>query len=233
MKTLTNLLLCMILFQINCKDRHTDCYDEGTCPPENYRYKLGGLKNYIWANTGSYWIYKHSKTGELDTQTVTSFYFDSAVSRGTEDYSKHITIKYDVLSRVIKSTAYNLTFSDNTSGYEANATPLTKDSTFNLKRYAGGFQLMWVLCYPFVKDKFAGNGASFVKFKSMDSTMVVQGKTYFDVAKLDIDFDVFDEKGCQYIPVTTYYWAKNVGLIKKTVNNCNFSWELIEYNIIK
>jgi hypothetical protein len=64
----------LILVLAACNDRSDDCHDDGTCPPENYRFELGELKSYLWAKPGSYWIYKNTKTGDLDTQICTGFY---------------------------------------------------------------------------------------------------------------------------------------------------------------
>ncbi len=80
MPTSKNLLFILLLLNLvwalpSCGPK--DCHDDGTCPPEYYRFKLGEAKDYLWAKPGSYWIYKNTLNGALDTQTCTYFYFDS------------------------------------------------------------------------------------------------------------------------------------------------------------
>lgn len=232
-----NLLFFLFwaFFIVSCDDgRSRDCHDDGTCPPEYYRFELGELKPYLWAKPGSYWIYKNTKTGDLDTQTCTGFYFDSAVSRGTYDYSKHISIKYDVLQRSISSSFNKWTFYDKVGGYNANATPVSNFISFNLERsYSEGPSWIIAIFYPFNSDKFSGTGSSITKYIGIDSLFNLQGKTYNNVVKFEIDIDGFKEKNCPTYLNTIYYWAKDVGLIKKDVKNCNTTWELTEFNIIK
>jgi hypothetical protein len=80
----------------------------------------------------------------------------------------------------------------------------------------------------------SGTGSSYTSYIGMDSTLTIQGKTYQNVAKFDIDKDdIWEEKLNCIRSNNIYYWAKDVGLIKKQSMSCSYSWELIEYNIIK
>lgn len=235
MKIILKLLTVIaVAILASCSDRSTDCHNDGTCPPEYYRFELGELKPYLWAKQGSYWIYKNTKTGDLDTQICTGFYFDSAISKGTKAYSKHITIKYDVLQRSISSSFNKWTFYDKVGGYDANATPLVNFASFNLERsYSEGPGWIIAMFYPFIDNQSRSNGASKITCIDMDSTLIMQGNLYNNVVRFDIDMDAIDEINCPNIPVTSYYWAKEFGLIKKIVKNCNYSWELIECKVIK
>jgi hypothetical protein len=181
---------------------------------------------------GSYWIYKNTQTGDLDTQTVLSFYFDSLISRGSEPYSRHITIKYDKLQRTIKSSFNNWIYYDETSRYFADATPL-KGLFYALGREATGGYIS-AFHYPFNNDLFSGTGAEKISFMGIDTVLEIQEKTYFNVVKFDVDLDAIWEMklNCKR-PNTIYFWAKGVGLVKKQMNRCNYSWELVAYNIIK
>lgn len=228
-----SLIILIILFCISCKNKNKDCKKDGSCPPEYYRIRIGEEpKSYLWSLPGSYWIYKNSQTGELDTQTCTGFQFESVTVKGIFDYSKHITIEYDRIKRTIWSSYNKWTYVDKTRDNSPDDEQFNNGRTI-LDRTAAGPGVIIPFFYPFENGLIYGNGASNTTCQGMDNTMAIQGKTYTNVAKFDIDLDQIDEKNCQYIPVTTYFWAKEVGLIKKTIKNCNYSWELIEYNIIK
>jgi hypothetical protein len=88
------------------------------------------------------------------------------------------------------------------------------------------------LFYPFTKNKSGSNGVSRITCMGMDSTLIIQGKSYNNVVRFEIDVDGFKEKNCPIYLNTIYYWSRDVGLIKKQVVTCNHSWELIEYKII-
>ncbi len=214
-----------VFFLNSCKE---DCKENGTCPPEYYRYELGEAMHYLWAKPGSYWIYKNTKTGDLDTQTMIGFKFDTVISKGTFDFSKHITIEYDVLSRNIYSSFNHWIYFDKTSKYEANS---KRDLETILERIVGT-GVIYPFFHPFVISQNVNPSNS--NFIGLDSNFIVSSKPYTNVAKFEIAIDgIWEEKLNCKRPNTVYYWAKGVGLIKKDMNGCGYSWELIEYNVIE
>jgi hypothetical protein len=169
------LLLGSIFIFASCdKDPTKKGYQHKPPKPEFYRFRLGEAKNYLWAKPGSYWIYKQTVTGDLDTQVVTDFYFDSIISKGTQNHSKHLTIEYDKLIRNIKSSFNGWTYSDKTSAYNAEATPF-KGLFFALNRQAFGGEI-YALHYPFNSNENSGTGAEVTSFGGMDSTLIIQAK---------------------------------------------------------
>src|SRR5574343_49048 len=168
---------------------NSDCHDKGNCAPEYYKYDLGEAKNYLWADTGSYWIYKNSKTGELDTQTCVGAITYWVHTQGTTNYAKHVTIDYEVLSRRIFSTFNQWEYNDKTTGANPNVAVL--ENNIIIDRTVGGEGINCPFFYP---------------------------------PKINYKLDCIR-------PNTKYYWVKNIGLIKKTMNRCNYSWDLIDYKI--
>lgn len=210
-----------------------DCHDDGTCPPEYYRFTLGEAKDYLWAKPGSYWIYKNTLNGALDTQTCTYFYFDSITVKGTQNHTQHVTVRYDRLKVDIYSSFNKWVYYRTTNPFSAES---NKPWYYRivLTTQVGGQGLIENYFSPFEKDVRYGTGSESTFFTGMDTTLTLQGKVYDKVAKFDVDIDdIWEEKlGC-IRPNTIYYWAKNVGLVKKEMKRCNYSWELIDYNIIK
>ncbi len=223
------MLFSLVIFLNNgCKPK--DCNKDGSCAELHYRAKFDDLKKYLYALQGSYWIYKNTKTAELDTQTCISFYYDSIKVRGTDNNTKYITLEYDKFSRVIYSTFYKTSIFDESIDLSANAINSNTDKAF-VKRIVYGVGSAYSLIHPFQAGFDFDGGASITKCQGLDSTLTVQGKTYYSVAKFDIDFDyTWDD-----INYTggVYYWAKDVGIIKHTHKVGKYSWELTDYKIIK
>jgi hypothetical protein len=217
------------------KDPSKPGYQGKPPKPEYYRIKMNDeLKSYLWSNLGSYWIYKNTKTGDLDTHIINGFYFDSILVKGIYPYSKHRTIYYDYLSKSFYSTFIKRFFYEYTRTFNPQATDLYITSN-DLTREGNGSR-NHPLVHPFLipKESKSGTGSSYAAYIGMDSTLTIQGKTYQNVAKFDIDIDGVWSKTYPYTTTgSKYYWAKDVGLVKKTATHRDENWELIEYNIIK
>lgn len=222
-------IICIFIFGA-CKNK--DCRKTGTCPREYYFKNMGEAKDYLWAKPGSRWIYKNTKTGALDTVTAVVFNFDTVITQGIEDYSLNVTVDYEHMFRGLYSTFSPYSYTENTSAYTANSRNLNNVRVILSRECTDG--LIECFFYPFDKDFLAGTGSMYCRYIGMDSLYSMQGKTYHNVVKFDLDSDDIGEPklSCIY-PHAIYYWAKNVGLIKKEVLTCNYSWELIEYNVIK
>jgi len=217
------------------KDPSKPGYQGKPPKPEYYRIKMNEeLKSYLWSNLGSYWIYKNTKTGDLDTHIINGFYFDSILVKGIYPYSKHRTIYYDYLSKSFYSTFIKRFFYEYTRTFNPQATDLYITSN-DLTREGNGSR-NHPLVHPFLipKESNSGTGSSYAAYIGMDSTLTIQGKTYYNVAKFDIDSDGVWSKTYPYTTTgSKYYWAKDVGLVKRTATHRDENWELIEYNIIK
>ncbi len=211
----------------HCKNK--DCHEDGTCAADYRKLWLGEAKAYLLAKPNSYWIYKNTTTNELDTQICTAFLMDTIIKRGTRNDTKHITVEYERLRRFIQSSYNKWEYYDETAKYNPDA---IRENKTGVDRYvfSGDAGINFPFFYPFNKDERIGN----TQCKGMDTTLIIQGKTYAKVVQFEINNDGIWERKLNCIRSTnTYYWAKDVGLIKKEMKTCNMSWELIEYNIIK
>ena len=228
-------ILCLLMLLGCDKDPSKPGYQGKPPKPEYYRIKMNEeLKSYLWSNLGSYWIYKNTKTGDLDTHIINGFYFDSILVKGIYPYSKHRTIYYDYLSKSFYSTFIKRFFYEYTRTFNPQATDLYITSN-DLTREGNGSR-NHPLVHPFLipKESNSGTGSSYAAYIGMDSTLTIQGKTYYNVAKFDIDSDGVWSKTYPYTTTgSKYYWAKDVGLVKRTATHRDENWELIEYNIIK
>ncbi len=223
------ILVYLILSNFGCKPK--DCHKDGSCAADNRVYPLGEAKNYLCFNKGSYWIYKNTKTGDLDTQVCEAYLLDNIVKKGSFNNTKHITVRYEQMSRTISSSFNDCNYYDNTSGYNPDAISFGIERTI-LIRNSSKIGTIGAYFYPFVENENYGTGSNVTTCIGLDSTLIVQGKTYYNVAKFDIDQDDIWYNFASY-PNAVYYWAKDVGLIKRWNKSENYSWELIEYNIIK
>lgn len=225
MKTPNFFLIILILSLMAC---NKDCSKNNTCPPENYHFTLGGAKDYLWADKGSYWIYRNSLTNELDTHTCVAYFVDTFISKGNEDYSQHVTVTYEKLSSQIYSSKYKWNITQKTNSFSANAQDPSKFRIILTRYVQAG--LTECFFYPFDMGIHAGTGSNTCGYIGMDSTYLLHGKQYKNVAKFYIDTDGTwgDTPPWTYAPIT-YFWAKDVGLICKTNKISNENWELIDY----
>lgn len=216
----------------HCKNK--DCHEDGTCAAEFYRIKINNeVKSYLLAQPGSYWIYKNTATNELDTQICTYFRIDSIKAKGTRNDTKHINIEYDRMKRYIKSSYNQWVYDEETNRNTPDASSYNNGRTL-FNRAVGGEGEIEPFFYPFIPGIGAGTGSSYTSFIGMDTTLTIQGKNYANVVRFEIDKDDIWERKLNCIRSNNiYYWAKDIGLIKKEMKTCNMSWELIEYNIIK
>ena len=225
-------LIASLLLVLTFMACEVDCRKRGNCPAEYYRNDLGEAKDYLWAAKGSYWIYKNSKTGELDTQTCMSSKTYWLNVRGSYKETQHITIDYEVLTRSIYSSYNNWVYYDKTTGHNPDAISFTDYK--KLGREVSGEGVNIPFAFPFLIGKGGSNGSSSTTCTNADTNMLVNGILYEHVVVFDINIDpIWENKLFCVRPNTRYFWAKNVGLIKKEMNRCGYSWDLIESQILK
>ncbi len=96
-----NFYFCLILLIIHgcCRDQRRDISGK-QCElrPDEYSYFwLGEAKDYMYFRTGTWWVYKNTNTGLLDTISVISSSLDTSVIKGSEDHSYPGSIQMKVL----------------------------------------------------------------------------------------------------------------------------------------
>jgi hypothetical protein len=226
----------------------------GACKPDKPKdpititYKLGEVKDYMYFKPGTWWVYEHDLTKERDSQYVTSSFIGPSTTKGTEEWSKHITLVQETMSMRIRSNfkdgwgAYNY-FDIYTTGQNVNASPYPD------------------LAFVFTRGKRPDNGMS-------GSSSDVFGYPYYTSPKKTVYMDTmytnYQLNNFTYDTVRVFavtygdavmqmpkvpvhfaaakcYYAKNVGIIRVTQKTSRVlddtpyihSWNLIKKNIIQ
>jgi len=193
-------------------------------------FALGESKDYVYFKRGTWWIYKNTKTGLLDTIEV----FNSVLDTLEKTSKKwHFTNEVFLVDSRSLNTGYY---------YYFYIRPLSPDVTTvtwacipNLERrepYEGDIAPFY---YPFDRLKNNPHGGYETYCTTIKDTMHVNGKVYSDVAVFYLVND-----NSEPIPMkrkaAKYYWARHYGLIQKDLFDGKFrgdtstlyhSWKLI------
>ncbi|MBL7836845.1 MAG: hypothetical protein JNM67_04975 [Bacteroidetes bacterium] len=191
---------------------------------------MGEAKNYLWAAKGSYWIYRNTKTGDLDTQTVTycKTYWNNV--KGTTKATRQRNVDYEVLSRGIYSSFNQWTYEDKTHQVVPDDIYFSGTYRVILDRLVASQNVNTPFFMPFAKGAYSG----YTLCSNTDTTISIGSINYEKVKVFTIDMDFIWEPKLSCIrPNTYYYWVKDIGLVKKKMNRCNYSWELIDYKILQ
>ena len=226
----------------------------GACKPDKPKdpititYKLGEVKDYMYFKPGTWWVYEHDLTKERDSQYVTSSFIGPSITKGTEEWSKHITLVQETMNMRIRSNfkdgwgAYNY-FDIYTTGQNVNASPYPNMAYVFTRTKRPDIIISGssseVFRYPYKEGK---NYEAF-----LDTTYTnyqLNNVTYDTVRVIDVTYgDAVMQT--PKVPVhdapAKCYYAKNVGIIKVTqktskVSNGSpyiHSWNLIKKNIIQ
>lgn len=221
------VLLCV---QTAC---NRDCHKNRTCAPVHYKFNLDSIKSYIWAEKGSYWIYKDTKTGDLDTNICVDYALDTLYDKGTYEYSNNISIEYQRMYITVWSTKYRWNLYWYTNLLNADQHNLDENFTMKYTKEVRG-ALCNCLFVPFDKNYIGGGPASPSYYIEELPQLEVQGKTYYHVQKIQVFNDGTWGPTPNYkSPKVMYYWVKDIGVIKRESENNTGNWELIDYDIVR
>jgi hypothetical protein len=222
------------------------CKPDKTKDPITITYKLGEVKDYMVFKPGTYWVYQNDITGEIDSQWVTSCQVGEYSQKGTEEYSRHITLKQEFFEMYIATN-----FID---GYGDN--PRWKVSSWGQKVNAyPSPDYAYVARKTKTANKTGGTAAVYGKpYYMSDKKEVFQislltnyelnGSTYDTVRVFRVGADwCFPQSKIPSLDGgnSDYYYAKNVGVIKiynpsYRVSDgvpLNQTWSLIRKNIVQ
>ncbi len=227
-------LLAQVLGFWSCKRENNNNNQEEKTYMGNY--PLGDERNYLYFKPGSMWVYECDSTRELDTQYMSSCY--------TEWYHLEY-IDYEVLyfqRRSINEGSIYYSFIPN-----------------SYIHYKKNFKWFYEMTITQFNPINGAEGNDIVYFNKMDTNFTVSRtkylgcKTNFKV--LDKVYDTVRVFKVEYgggfplpkYPMTTqngevtYYWAKNVGLVRQHIETFafinskkviySFNWNLKEYNV--
>ncbi len=207
--------------------------------PQKYlgTYPLGDIKDYLYFKPGSMWVYECDSTGELDTQIMVSC---------DTPWLKESYIQYQELDRVVQSKNEGSNYND--TRIKAG---IPYSDVFNYYFYltrwrwnpkTNGTGTDCIFFYPFDTNSNGGYGSSPTYYKGLLTNYTVLGNTYDTVRVFQVQAGGTFPK-CKIaswnIGTLKYYWAKNVGIIKISVNTaydglqvpCNFNWNLKSFKV--
>jgi hypothetical protein len=238
MSTLTKTclyLLCTALLLLNA------------CKPEKPEEKvyLGYFPatvplQYLYFKPGSYWVYECDSTGELDSQIM--------VKCDTPwQHQSYIDYQYVIYNK--KSITFKTSFN---TIYFGTAIPYNK-SQVGKYYFANSLEISGpnssatdcVFFYPFDTNSIGGFGSSPTYYKGHYDSMQVLGRWYKDVRVFQVQYagGFIEPKNVKTWGdgQITYYWAKNVGIIRQHVwtkkdglnTTFKFNWNLKRFLINK
>ena len=228
----------------------------GACKPDKPKdpltitYKLGEVKDYMYFKPGTWWVYEHDLTKERDSQYVTSSFIGPSTTKGTEEWSKHITLVQETMRLRIESNfkdgwgAYNY-FDIYTTGQNVNASPYPnlayqferqKVSTVFMYSTTTSFYYPYNLCPDkkscmyYLDTTLSNYQLNNFTYDTVRVFAVTYGDAVMQTPKVPVHF----------APAKCYY-AKNVGIIRVTQKTSRVlddtsyihGWNLIKKNIIQ
>ena len=189
---------------------------------------LGEGGNYIYFTQG-WWKYKNTVTEEIDSTILVSS--NRRVRHYTCGESNNSLKKEDITFRTeSKTVCVDKDFRIRQAWGCQPTNTLNRYFEFFAKDYCQNFSESVVFYYPFDLSS-SGNSGQDVVFNQLHDSLKVQDQWYYDVAEFEVDIDyIWDNK------ITKYFWAKNVGLIKREkyahwTREFIESWELVEFDV--
>ncbi len=235
------LPLLLIVILSTCRKKESP-----PSPPENLGFfSLGEAKDYLLFKPGTWWVYKNTYTNESDSMVLTYCFLDTSHAESTIRY-----FDYENIAFSIKSHRDNATY--NTAGRDWNPEVTHFNAGWGIEctRLGGyysshfsGSGISTQFYYPFDKSK-RGNGVYETTFSERKDSLIVLGKTYYDIAVFSVTGDdAFPYPNIFFGVIAInniYYWAKNYGLVKiemlgfdKNNDKLNMDWELTKSLIKK
>ena len=223
---LTAICLPLLLVIGACKPDKTD--------QQKYlgTYPLGDIKDYLYFKPGSMWVYECDSTGELDTQVM--------VSCDTPWFRKTY-IAVQKINYIIKSINRNETYM---MKQPFNDIPYNEKYKYflQIERTISVSGALDAIFYKPFDSTIHGFGSSPTYYKGLLTNYTVLGKTYDTVRVFQVQtggtFPYCKIKSWN-VGRLTYYWAKNVGLVRLFVETAydgtkkafNFNWNLKTYDL--
>ncbi len=193
------------------------------------------VKDYLYFKPGTFWIYKNSLTGELDTICVNNSVLDT-IQQTSKKW--HFSNELFLVSSKSKSTGHEYYHYMRSLGAEVNS--VTWACIPNMERknpFEGDITAFY---YPFNFHK-TKPGAYPTELISIRDTMIINQNTFNKVAIYYIKQDEL-EPGTLKRNAAKYFWARNAGLIRKDLFKSAFpgdtsillhSWRVINSSIIQ
>ncbi len=233
------LISFLTLLLIQCKDKNND-----KPPVDLGHFSLDStVAPYLYFKSGSWWVYKNDSTGEIDSQVMN--WSDYRLINAISEKRKY---SYNDIVTVIKSASNGYYYDVSSMGLAADSYNWKYSMRWTRSRHKSGDYdgINSVFLYPLDSTFDFGSASEESHFRGLIPKMDLNGFTFYDVLKFEVKGDASwpdSEMITTDNGISTYYWAKGIGLIK--VSNDDFdmrynppirktqSWEIINYKIIK
>ncbi len=251
-RTIILLIVIVIVFNSCCKSKECQCREQWgeyveDCTPKSYGpYPLGGAKDYLYFKPGSYWIYKNSYTGELDSLYMA--YCDTFVKTTKGIDFRWLEVKYTAIEFKLRSDIHAASYRSNTQRVLPDVTGFDPNNFFRVQFCEMSFDgpksgtSGYIFQYPFPAKNYPNQYEHFNQIKWSDSTFYDVGVFYTDEYSTDL---IRTPKnvvgGCDQANIGKFYWGKGVGIVAmedsiflyKSQDFALSRWELIRYHLEK
>ncbi|MCO5254276.1 MAG: hypothetical protein M9892_07945 [Bacteroidetes bacterium] len=216
------------------------CFKEKECRELTPILLEQEMLDWVYFKEGSYWIYRDTISGIMDSIYVTNARIDRREYQSSRE--KCPSRLYDRMYVIINSTSGSEIQLDGRYGLGtgvSNDTTNTRGTVMidNLNHTGGDGGYSKYMFFPVVQGTIgAWNGFTFIKHDTIYSTYGIAGKQYENVLR------VHDTGNGAYNAETKFYHAKHIGVIKKEIyemdkDNPNPKllqvWELTDYKVIQ
>lgn len=192
-------------------------------------FPLGEIKDYHYFQPGSWWVYKNMITGDLDTVVMARRKIDTIpVGNNIRKFS-YEDITYTTTSITLKENYRHY------RRYPMSAEPIDWKYFYYISRSRisdkNGFEgIQDVFISP---DDISYGYADIIFIENLDTLSLNSGILVYKVKVFETDFE--GDGSWDSYPAK-YYWAKNIGLIKREKLDTDKitlleGWELIDYEI--
>jgi hypothetical protein len=206
-----------LLFYVSCNNGDTPgSYFEAPLPNE--------LKDYTYFKDSTYWVYQDSASGDLDS----FFVYDSKdiFSNYIDNTGKPLA-NMEVFQYFTNSSHDGFTYYYLTDLIANRYNDFPKVRILRVREKAGNNIINHFFNYPMEVGKFDTYGNSLLTLTKRADTMTFL-QTYKDVLVYR-DTDNATENNDS----TTFYVAKNVGIIRKELHTSGKVWNLLRYRIVQ
>ena len=246
------LSVSVLIFDSCCRSSECQCREQwgeyvDDCTPKSFGpYPLGGAKDYLYFKRGSYWIYKNSFTGELDSLYLA--YCDTFVKTTKGSDYRWLEVKYTAIEFKLRSDIYNASYRSYTQRVLPDVTGFDPNNFFSVQFCEMSFDEPksgssgYIFQYPFPKKNNPNKYEHYDQIKWTDSTFYDVGVFYNDLYSYNmIRMPKNVPGGCGPTNLGKFYWGKGVGIVAMEDSLYLYSnnekhlnrWELIRYHLEK
>lgn len=184
-------------------------------------FPLGEVKDYLYFKPNSWWIYRNSLNGNLDTQVMDWILLDT--------FSQSSSLRKYTLED-LQFSKYSVTTKWIYDNYKSGTVPdaINWNWSYHLRtnKHGNGFGgEIETFFYPFKRNDGKTNYS--ISFQDTLKTFTLLGNTYKDVAVFFVyhdDIEDYPLKGQS----AKYYWAKGVGLVYHEIRNFNDTSKILK-----